>query len=345
MATVLQVGDNPQQPFALFETYVPDQLIAGNLKLVSDVGLISGSAVLPRGSVMGMTRFGSLSASAGKAFATGTITIAALPANGDTLTVNGTVINFVTAPSNEIETILPPATQFIQATTALQAAALAEYLNASTDANISAMTYSLSSETITVTANVIGTAGNAYTLATSDSSAFTLSAATLAGGTANTGTATVGSMSAGPAVKPGDYIVTLTSTGSTASFSVTSPSGDALPAGAIGTAYKNAELNFTITTGGTPTTGDEFIIQAVPGSQVYKLCVASATDGSEIPAAILVDTTDPTGGNVMGGVYLMGQFNANALVFDPSLTLAGIKSAFLGRGIFIKTSVSADDPM
>jgi hypothetical protein len=293
---------------------------------------------------MGQTKFGSVSASAGKTFASGTIAIAALPANGDTLTVNGTLINFVTPPSNEIETILPPATQFIQATTALQAAALTEYLNASTDANISLMSYSLAGTTITPTADVIGVGGNAYTLATSDSSAFTLSGATLAGGTGNTGTSTVGSLSAGPAMKSGDYVVTLTSTGSTATFSVTSPTGDALPAGVVGTAYKNAEINFTITAGGTPTAGDEFIIQAAPGSNVYKLCVGSATDGSEIPAAILADYADPTGGNVQGGVYLMGEFNGNALVFDPSLTLAGIKSAFMRSGIFIKTSVSADDP-
>ena len=77
---------------------------------------------------------------------------------------------------------------------------------------------------------------------------------------------------------------------------------------------------------------------------IYKLCTAGATDGSETPAAILVDITDPTAGNVTAGVYLMGEFNANALVYDSSLSIARIKAAFAGKGIFIKNSVAADDP-
>ena len=52
--TVNTIGDNPQQPGIYAETYVPDQLIAGNAKLVSaPVTFVSGQ-VLARGSVVGV---------------------------------------------------------------------------------------------------------------------------------------------------------------------------------------------------------------------------------------------------------------------------------------------------
>lgn len=49
---VSTIGDNPQQPGISAETYVPDQLIAGNLKIVTDSVTITGGA-FKRGTVMG----------------------------------------------------------------------------------------------------------------------------------------------------------------------------------------------------------------------------------------------------------------------------------------------------
>lgn len=52
--TVNSLGDNPQQPGISAETYIPDQLIAGNLKLVTDtITVVSGAGVLQRGTVLG----------------------------------------------------------------------------------------------------------------------------------------------------------------------------------------------------------------------------------------------------------------------------------------------------
>jgi hypothetical protein len=334
------IGDNPQQPSAVAESYIPDQLIAGNLKLVSDNGIVSGAAALLRGSVMGLTKFGSVSGTPGKAFASGTILIAALPAAGDTLTIGGTAITFAAAVPDVAP---PPGTVYIGATTALTAQALLAYLNGSTDTNLVKFTYSLNASTITATAAVPGTGGNALTLATSDSGAFTLSGATLAGGTANTGNATLSAMSAGKNVKAGNYVATcLTAT----TAQVVDPGGEEIGVVTFGTPFVDAQINFTITAGGTPcAAGDAFVLTAAPAAAgIYKFCTASAVDGSEVAAAILVDFTDPTGGNVSAGVYLMGEFNANALVYDPSLSLASIKAMFAGKGIFIKNSVAADDP-
>jgi hypothetical protein len=334
------IGDNPQQPSAVAETYIPDQLIAGSLKLVSDLAVVSGSAVLQRGSVMGLSKFGSVSGTAGKAFASGTIAIAALPTAADTLTIQGTAITFAAA----VPDVAPPAnTVYIGTTTALTAQALLAFLQGSTDTNLSKLTYTLSGSTITATAAIPGTGGNAYTLATSDSGAFTLSGATLSGGTANTGNATLSAMSGGAKMQMGNYTATcLTAT----TAQVVDPAGEEIGVATFGAAFADSQINFTITAGGTPcAAGDAFVLVAAPtAAGLYKLCTAGAVDGTEVPAAILVDQTDPTGGNVSAGVYLMGEFNANALVLDPSLSLAAVKAAFAGKGIFIKNAVSAFDP-
>jgi hypothetical protein len=334
------IGNNPSQPMASAESYIPDQLIAGNLKLVSDNGIVTGAAVLPRGSVMGLTKFGSVSGTPGKAFASGTILIAVLPAAGDTVTIGGTAITFAAAVPDVAP---PPGTVYIGATTALTAQALLAYLEGSIDANLVKFTYSLNASTITATAAVPGTGGNALTLATSDAGAITLSGATLAGGTANTGNATVSAMSAGPKVQPGNYVATCTDA---THAQVVDPNGEEVGIATFGAAFVDTQINFTITAGVTPcAAGDTFVFAAAPAAAgIYKLCTAGAVDGSEVPAAILVDFTDPTAGNVSAGVYLMGEFNANAIVFDPSLSIAGIKAAFMGKGIFIKNSVAADDP-
>jgi hypothetical protein len=57
--TVTPVGDNPSQPFVGMETYIPDQLIAGNMKLITTNGMITGGANLKRGTVLGMVTEGS----------------------------------------------------------------------------------------------------------------------------------------------------------------------------------------------------------------------------------------------------------------------------------------------
>lgn len=110
--------------------------------------------------------------------ATATAAFSTNPANLDTLTIAGTAVTFVTgAPTgNQVQ---------IGATLAATLASLMTFLNASTDANLIKVNYSLTGTTVKFTANinqVVGTAGNALTLAKS-SSAITISGATFAGGT------------------------------------------------------------------------------------------------------------------------------------------------------------------
>lgn len=338
------LGDNPQQPSIAAETYIPDQLIAGNLHLVTENVTVNGSAQLPRGTVMGISKFGSTSSSTGKTFASGTITVnATQPNDGDTVTVQGTAITFnLQTQVNQLPA--PLQVLFNSGMTSAQIAqAFINVLASSTNANLLLDTYSLSGSVITVKAAALGTGGNANTLATSNSSAFTVSGATLSGGTNNAGTATIGSISTGPQTQLGNYNITLTSSTQGA---VTGPNGEQLGVTTMGTAFVDPQINFTITTGGSPAAGDQFNILVSDASlaNVWKLCTASATDGSAVPAGILADFTDPTSGNVFAGVYTLGEFNGNAIVFDSSLTTQAIRNAFRGKGIVIKTVVSASDP-
>lgn len=86
------------------------------------------------------------------------------------------------------------------------------------------------------------------------------------------------------------------------------------------------------------------VLGVVTATGNYVLSVKTANDGSQNPAAILVDSADASGGPVQAGGYLAGEFNANALIFDATWTAAALKTALRPLGIFVKNAVSAADP-
>ena len=45
-----------------------------------------------------------------------------------------------------------------------------------------------------------------------------------------------------------------------------------------------------------------------------------------------------------GGVYLMGEFNTNALIFGAGQTIANTELLLRDAGIFYKTPITATDP-
>lgn len=343
--SVTAVGDLAQQPGIVAETYIPDQLIAGNLKLVTTNVMIGGTAVLQRGSVLGQQNIGTISSSAGKAYASGTVIVAAVPVAGDTLTIAGTVITFVAANPAGNQVLIggpgPDGDPVPVPTVAGTALALVNFLVGSTDSNLIKCTYSLAGATVTVTSATIGTGGNAITLATADSGAFTLSGGDLSGGTANTGAETIGSFVSGSLLKTGNYQINVTS--STA-FNVFDPAGAFLGAGVVGTAFLDAQIGFTVTTGAGIAAGDQFVLATAAASGSYVLATASALDGSQRPLGILVDLADPTGGAVIAGMYQMGEFNTNVMTFGAGISVPGATAALRPFGIFLKSIQTAADP-
>jgi hypothetical protein len=107
----------------------------------------------------------------------GNILFDALPANNSTITLNGTVITFVTgtATGNQVH---------IEATLEETLEGLLEFLTGSSDPEIDKFTYSITEDTLYLVAVVAGAAGDLLTLAASSSpnSHGTVSGATLDGG-------------------------------------------------------------------------------------------------------------------------------------------------------------------
>lgn len=80
-----------------------------------------------------------------------------------------------------------------------------------------------------------------------------------------TGTGAMSALAFGPDVETGNYVVTLLETGSTAAFSITTPSSLALPNGAVGTAYHSTHMDFLVSNGGTMTAGDTYTVAVTAG--------------------------------------------------------------------------------
>ncbi|TXH14668.1 MAG: hypothetical protein E6R03_08720 [Hyphomicrobiaceae bacterium] len=134
--------------------------------------------------------------------ATGYITFADNPANGDTIDLDGTTWTFVTTLSGANQTV-------IQASLAATLGQLTIDLNASADANVSQATYSANTTQLFVEFDVAGTGGNAFTLA---ASVAIVSGATLTGGSVDgLGSVTVTTPGVFTAL-PSDYTMTQSAT-------------------------------------------------------------------------------------------------------------------------------------
>lgn len=163
-----------------------------------------------------------------------------------------------------------------------------------------------------------------------------------------TGNFTVGSGSASAGAVTGTYTAACIAAGATGKFRVEDPNGVMIGEATVGTAFSAGNIGFTITDAGThAVVGDWFTfpVTAAAGSGQYKKSVASATDGSQNPVAILVNAVDTTGGSAkVAGVYVAGEFNQNALTMDASWTAATLKPILRPLGIYLKDSVTAADP-
>jgi len=83
------------------------------------------------------------------------------------------------------------------------------------------------------------------------------------------------------------------------------------------------------------------VLGQITSTGYYTECVKTATDGSETPTAILVDQANAASETVQAGVYVMGEFNLNDLIFDSSWTIAQLQAAFRPYAIFLRNTVAA----
>jgi hypothetical protein len=115
--------------------------------------------------------------------------------------------------------------------------------------------------------------------------------ATSAAKAGNTGNGAMGAitMTSVANLKTGAYKVSIVKAAANAGdFVLKDSEGDVLGTGTVGVAFSQAGFAFTLADGATDfVVGDEFTI-TVAGTVKYKIVEATATDGSEVAAAVLI---------------------------------------------------------
>lgn len=149
-------------------------------------------------------------------------------------------------------------------------------------------------------------------------------------GAGNVGTATIGTITGSTSSMNGVYNIVLLATSATGAFEVGKPDGTIDGVGKIGTAYTGG-VNFTITTGGTPTLGDTFTVTVTrpfdEAGEQFKAWGPGATDGSQSANGIALYPA-VTGVGQTAKISVLrrnGAFRLSAVNFAPS-TFTGTQS-------------------
>lgn len=83
------------------------------------------------------------------------------------------------------------------------------------------------------------------------------------------------------------------------------------------------------------------LLGRVTATGKYILSLAAASDGSEVPRAILADDTNATSADKTTVAYMTGEFNTAAITFGTGHTAGSVKDGLRDLGIFLKTNLSA----
>lgn len=152
----------------------------------------------------------------------------------------------------------------------------------------------------------------------------TASAAAVAG---NTGNGTMGAITVSAGAKAGVYTLVIIEPGTNVgTFEVEGPDGILIGTGNVAAAFSKGGLAFTLADGATDfVSGDSFKITVAAGSGKYVIVNPSATDGSQIAAAVSVGAVDVTVADVV----------AAAVVRSAELRLSDLDFGTLNSGQII----------
>ncbi len=161
----------------------------------------------------------------------------------------------------------------------------------------------------------------------------------------NTGDGAIGTLSVGGRAKAGRYCAVCIEPGTNAGkFIVLDPDGVNIGVATAGVAFAGA-INFTIADGATDfASGDAFNIDVSALTQKYELAAAAATDGSEVPDAILADDCDASAGDAECLVYEDGVFNASRLTFGTGHTKDTVRDTLRAKGIVLVDATAVVNP-
>lgn len=143
----------------------------------------------------------------------------------------------------------------------------------------------------------------------------------------------------------GVYTATLiTAVANGGTFRVERPDGAVLGDVAVGATFDD-DIKFVIADGTTDfVVGDRFSITvsvaAATNAGKYLLALSAATDGSDVPAAILAVATDASAADKVTVAYFGGVFDENAVTYGTGRTAANSREALRDVGIKLQSSIA-----
>lgn len=146
---------------------------------------------------------------------------------------------------------------------------------------------------------------------------------------ANTGNGTCTALSLGASAKVGLYQLRMTAA---TTFVITDPNGAELTPGNNG-AYTDAQINLTITAGGTPfVAGDGFDVTVAAGSLKWTQVAPAAVDGSQNAAGVCIEAGNPASADVASVAVTRGPaiLKLNGLAWTSAMT-SGQKTTALAQ--------------
>ena len=90
----------------------------------------------------------------------------------------------------------------------------------------------------------------------------------------------------------------------------------------------------TVTGGERLTTG--MVLGKITESGIYQLSSAAATDGSQVPDAILAEDVDARRRDVSSPVWFTGEFSIPTITLGEGHTLPEVQDALRGKSIFLR---------
>jgi hypothetical protein len=172
----------------------------------------------------------------------------------------------------------------------------------------------------------------------------TATAGTINGAAAagNTGNGTIGTLSVGGGAKEGVYKAICIEPATNAGvFAVYDPDGLLVGRANVGVGF-TGPVNFTIADGGVDfVAGDTFNITVSAVTYKWKLAVAAATDGSDVPRAILAEACDATAADKEAPIYQTGIFDPAGLAFGAGHDATTVRAPLEAVGIYLRSTVAA----
>ncbi|HWL70422.1 MAG TPA: head decoration protein [Geminicoccus sp.] len=158
--------------------------------------------------------------------------------------------------------------------------------------------------------------------------------AATAGAVVGTGNGTMGAITLGKNAKPGVYTLRITEAAANAgAFEVTDPDGDVVGTGNVGSAFTSSHLSFTLADGSTDfAAGATIPITVAAGLGTYVPLAPSATNGSQIAAAILWEKRTTGAGETKRAVGIVrdAEFNADLITWPEGIS-GGDKTTALAQ--------------